>query len=56
MKNLRFAALAVVTAMALAACGGNAPPADAPANTTTTPAPATEPATPPAEPAAPPAS
>jgi predicted small lipoprotein YifL len=37
MKNLRFAALAVVTALALAACG-DAPPADVPppVDTTTT--------------------
>lgn len=39
MKNLRFAALAVVTALALAACG-DAPPADAPPADTTTTAPA----------------
>lgn len=45
MKNLRLAAMAAFTALALAACGGDAPPppADAPANTTTPATPAETP-------------
>ncbi|WP_175528458.1 hypothetical protein [Devosia crocina] len=43
MKNLRVAAFAVVTALALAACGGDAPPANPPADTTTPATPAAPP-------------